>query len=275
MLLKTTEGLRIIKCIDWNIFYLVKTPDESVRAFEELERSSMIFYDHLPLDKDILKALGELSINYVFQPIFLPDGKTVYSWEALMRPDGMTVTELIEDYTKKDKLHVLEVATFFGAMQAYFLRGYDQRVSINSFPSDCMRQEEADVFLEYFGEEIRGRMIIESLEYPYFSKSHWEEKSRSVRYMDNLLSVDDFGSGINDFEKVEIMSPDIVKLDRELISGIDHIIEKQENVKKLVLYFHSKGILVVAEGVEEKEEFEYLAGLGVDLFQGYYLARPA
>lgn len=35
------------------------------------------------------------------------------------------------------------------------------------------------------------------------------------------------------------------------------------------------GKLVVAEGVETKEEFDYLVGLGADLFQGYYLARPA
>ncbi len=235
----------------------------------------MIYYDHLPLDKDILQALGELSINYVFQPIFKPDGKTIYAWEALMRPTDMTVTELIEEYGRRDKLHVLEVATFFGAMQAYFLRGYEQRVSINSFPSDCMRGEEADAFLEYFGEEIRGRMIIENLEYPYFSLEHWIEKQRSVRFMDNLLAVDDFGSGINDIERVDIMEPDIVKLDRELISGIDHDSEKQDNVRKLVFRFHSKDILVVAEGVEEKEEFDYLVGLGVDLYQGYYLARPA
>ncbi|MCR5475892.1 MAG: EAL domain-containing protein [Lachnospiraceae bacterium] len=235
----------------------------------------MIYYDHLPLDEDILKALGELSINYVFQPIFHPDGKTVYAWEALMRPTGMTVTELIGDYTKKDKLHVLEVATFFGAMQAYFLRGYDQRVSINSFPSDCMRDEEADVFLEYFGEEIRGRMIIENLEYPFFSLEHWKAKKASVKHMDNLLAVDDFGSGINDIERVEIMLPDIAKLDRELIAGIDHMTKKQENVKKLLPYFHEKNILVVAEGVEQKEEFEYLTGIGVDLFQGFYLAEPA
>ena len=235
----------------------------------------MIYYDHLPLDRDILKALDELSISYVFQPIFLPDGKTVYAWEALMRPTEMTVTDLIEDYTRRDKLHVLEVATFFGAMQEYFLRGYDQRVSINSFPSDCMRSEEAEVFLEYFGEEIRGRLIVENLEYPSFSSEHWKVKSESVRYMENLLAVDDYGCGINDSEMVDIMSPDIVKLDRTLISGIDHILEKQENVKNLVLGFHSRGILVVAEGVEEKEEFDYLVGIGVDLYQGYYLARPA
>ena len=235
----------------------------------------MINFDHLPLDTDILTALRELSINYVFQPIFRPDGKTVYAWEALMRPTEMTVTELIADYTKKDKLHVLEVATFFGAMQAYFQRGYEQRVAINSFPSDCMKQEEADVFLDYFGERIRSRMIIENLEYPYFSPEHWIEKKRSVESMDNLLAADDFGTGLNNLDLIEFMSPHIVKLDSEVISGIDHISEKQENVKSLVYHFHSQDILVVAEGIEEKEEFEYLVGLGIDLYQGYYLARPA
>ena len=235
----------------------------------------MISFDHLPLDPDILKALRDLSINYVFQPIYLPDGKTVYAWEALMRPTDMTVTELIEEYSKKDKLHVLEVATFFGAMQAYFTRGYEQRVAINSFPSDCMKQEEADVFLEFFGDKIRGRMIIENLEYPYFSPEHWKEKSRSVNHMDNLLAADDYGTGITDLELIEQMSPHIVKLDRELISGIDHTTEKQEKVKELVNLFHSKGIMVVAEGIEEKEEFDYLVSLGVDLYQGYYLGRPA
>ena len=235
----------------------------------------MINFDHLPLHTDILKALRELSINYVFQPIFLPDGKTVYAWEALMRPTDMTVTDLIADYAQKDQLHILEVATFFGAMQAYFQRGYEQKVAINSFPSDCMKPAEADVFLGCFGEKIRGRMIIENLEYPYFSTAHWKEKKRSVQNMDNLLAADDFGTGINNLELIEHMSPDIVKLDRELISGIDHISEKQENVKNLVEMFHSKEIKVVAEGVEEKEEFECLQGLGVDLYQGYYLARPA
>ena len=235
----------------------------------------MIYYDHLPLDEDILEALKQLSIDYVFQPIFQADGKTVYAYEALMRPTDMTVTELIEKSIKMDKIHVMEVATFFGAMQAYQLRGYAQRVAINSFPCECMRQEEADAFWEYFGDEIRGRMIIENLEYPYFSKEHSLEKKRSVNSMNNYIAIDDFGTGINNLDIVNMLEPEIVKLDRELISGIDHLPEKQENVTSLVLYFHSKNMLVVAEGIEEKAEFDYLVGIGVDLFQGYYLARPA
>ena len=235
----------------------------------------MIYYDQLPLDREILEALSKFKINYVFQPIFYPDGKTVYSWEALMRPKDMTITELVKKSIEEDKTHVMEVATIFGAMQAYQLRGYQEKVSINSFPCESMSQAEADAFLEYFGGEIRGRMIIENLEYPYLSMERFVEKNRSIRAMNNLISIDDFGTGINDIEIVELITPDIVKLDRELISEIDNSSEKQKKVEDLVLLFHSKNMLVVAEGIEQKSEFDYLVGIGVDLFQGYYLAMPA
>ncbi|MBO4775315.1 MAG: EAL domain-containing protein [Lachnospiraceae bacterium] len=234
----------------------------------------MICFDHLALSEDILTALRELNIDYVFQPIYEKDKKTVYAWEALMRPQNVTVTDLIAKYQGIDKLHVIEVATFFGAMQAYFLRGYEERVAINSFPSDCMKPEEAQAFWEYYGDEIRGRMIIEILEYPFFSLEHWLEKNRSVRNMNNLFSLDDYGSGINNIEKVDFIKPDIVKIDRSLISFIDQKPELQESVKKSIELFHERGIKVVAEGIEREEEFNYLVSIGTDLFQGYYLARP-
>ena len=43
----------------------------------------------------------------------------------------------------------------------------------------------------------------------------------------------------------------------------------------MVLEFHKGGLQVVAEGVERKEEYEYLLGIGIDLYQGFYFARPA
>ena len=86
----------------------------------------MIYFDDLPLSEDILAALSELKIEYVFQPIFYPDGKTIYAREALMRPHDKDVMELITEYQEQDKLHILEVATLFGATQAYFMRGYKE-----------------------------------------------------------------------------------------------------------------------------------------------------
>ena len=128
----------------------------------------MIYFDHLQLSESILQALSLIKIDYVFQPIFYKDGKTVFAREALMRPTGTTVTKLIREYMEIGQLHILEIATFFGAMQAYLLRGYDEIISINSFPSECFTPEEGKVFFEYFG-DISGQMIVEILEYPYLS----------------------------------------------------------------------------------------------------------
>lgn len=233
----------------------------------------MIYYDDLPLEKDILQALGELTINYVFQPIFEADGKTIFAREALMRPTNMTVMELIDEYTKLDKLHILEVATFFGAMQEYLLRGYDEHISMNSFPSEYFTLSEQKAFADYYG-NMNGVGIIEMLEYPYISQEAVQAKIEATSRQDLWIAIDDFGVGLSDMEAVEMYNPKIIKLDRVLISDIDHIPEKQENVKALVNEFHLRDMLVVAEGVEQKAEFDYLVEIGVDLFQGYYLAMP-
>lgn len=234
----------------------------------------MIYFEHLPLDKDIMAALSELKIDYVFQPIFYPDGKRIYAYEALMRPAGRNVMELIEEYTKLDKLHVLEVATFWGATQAYFLRGYTEKLAVNSFPCECFSAEEARVFVDYFGDE-QNKMIIEMLEYPRFDLSMSLAKKQVAAIGDSQIALDDYGTGINDMTMVNELGPNIIKIDRSLLSGIDINSQKQQNCKEIIEKMHKLGILVIAEGVETKEEFDYLVNLGADLFQGYYLAKPA
>lgn len=234
----------------------------------------MIYYNELPLAPEILKALEELEINYVFQPIFYPDGKTIFAHEALMRPQGTTVVDLIEEYTKRDELHVLEVATFWGATQAFFLRGYKEKLSINSFPCECFSKEETQVFVDYFGSD-RNRLIIEQLEYPTFDLDIAMKKKAVAAVGDSMLALDDYGAGINDMDMVKLMEPHIVKLDRTLISDIDTNVIKQKYVMDTIEKLHDLGGKIVAEGVETKEEFDYLVNAGVDYLQGYYLARPA
>lgn len=236
----------------------------------------MIYFDHLDLSESILQALSLLEIDYVFQPIFLNDGKTVYAREALMRPHGTTVTELIDEYTELGQLHILEIATFFGAMQAYELRGYTEKVSINSFPSECFTEAEGKVFNDYFGNsDIMDRMIIEILEYPEISVEKSVLKSQHAKQYRNILAIDDYGTGISDMSAVNLMEPQIVKLDRSLISDIDKDVYKQANVTEIIDLLHSQKRKIVAEGIERKEEFDYLVSLGIDYFQGYYLARPS
>lgn len=234
----------------------------------------MIYFEHLPLEPEILDALAKLQIDYVFQPIFMPDGKTIYAREALMRPVGKTVIELIEEYTNRNELHILEVATFWGATQAYFLRGYTEKLSVNSFPCECFSTAETKIFIEYFGED-KEVLIIESLEYPAFDMKASLKKKKVAAVGSSQLALDDYGVGINNMEMVKLLEPQIVKIDRSLLSGIDQNDAKKENVKNIIDTMHSMDKKIVAEGVETKEEFEYLRSIGADLFQGYYLARPS
>lgn len=235
----------------------------------------MVDYSQVHLGRQMQEELEKLHIRYVFQPIFKRDGKTIFAYEALMRPENTTVDRLIEQYTKEGKLHFLEVATFIGAVQSYLERGYQEYVTINSFPSEGFTEEEKKQFDEMFP-DFRDRAIIEILEYPALCMDDLEGKEKPKQHREDfLLAIDDFGNGNHTtLQSIDIYHPNIVKLARELVNGVNADFEKLLNIENAVEEFHKHGILVVAEGIETWEEFECLKHLGVDLFQGYYLGMP-
>ncbi|WP_242839333.1 EAL domain-containing protein [Oribacterium sp. P6A1] len=116
--------------------------------------------------------------------------------------------------------------------------------------------------------------MVETLEYPVFDHVASAYKRKQTSQFNNLLSLDDFGSGLNTCEIAEFMKPDIIKLDRSLLIGIDSNKEKQANCDHIISAAHNHGVKIVAEGIETKAEFECMKQLGSDFFQGYYLGMP-
>lgn len=233
----------------------------------------MVDFQKIPLEDAIKEELARLQIDFVFQPIYYSDGKTIYAYEALMRPENKNIARLIEEYEQMGKLHVLEVATFFGALQVYEERGYTQYVCLNSFPSECFTEHENLVFNEYFSES-KKKGIVEILEYPISTMDNWLVKKEMLEKKHVRTAIDDFGSGYNNMDAVNLFKPHIVKLDRSLITGIEKDPERQSTCRKFISYFKDKEMQVLAEGVETEEEFECLREMGADLFQGYYLGIP-
>ena len=91
----------------------------------------MIAYEKLPLDNEVKAALEGLEIEYVFQPIFYKDCVRIYAYEALMRPKKMTVGQLIDEFARDEKLHILEVATFFLVQHRRILSGDIRNISVS------------------------------------------------------------------------------------------------------------------------------------------------
>ena len=235
----------------------------------------MINFKEMQLSDELHSVLDNLEIRFAFQPIFRLKDMYLIGYEALMRPKDMTPLEFIDEYSKKGDLHTVELATLFGAWQAYRERSYDTLLSINSFPEECMTDTEEAVFHACFP-ETQTNMILEILEYTTLNHEKWEIKKNQLKERQIRTVLDDFGTGNNvEVSVVDTFDAIMVKLDRTLIADIDSDSEKQKKVISYINEFHNKGVLVLAECVETESELNYLKSVGVDFAQGYYLGRPA
>lgn len=234
----------------------------------------MINFRELPFHTDDLKELEKLNIKFVFQPIYDARNLKLVAYEALMRPEGKSPLELIAEYEKEGKLHTLEVATCFGSAIEYRKRGYTKNICINSFPCEALSEEEMKLYFDHFP-DMEGKIIVEIVEYTELNKSRWGIKKEEIKGYDMKISLDDYSTGNNDITAVDFFNPHYVKLDRSLISEIDKDESKQQKVIELINKFHERAIEIVAEGVETKEEYDFLRNCtDVDYLQGYYLAMP-
>ena len=96
----------------------------------------------------------------------------------------------------------------------------------------------------------------------------------SYRRMGFATALDDFGAGHAGLSLLSRFQPDIIKLDMELVRGIDASLPRRMIVEGLIAMFARMRITVVAEGIETVAEYEALRDMGVRYMQGYLLARP-
>ena len=88
------------------------------------------------------------------------------------------------------------------------------------------------------------------------------------------IAVDDDGRGLEGFRHILNLQPDIIKLHRTLVGGIDRDPARRAHAGALVQFGKSQGCELIAEGVETASELSTLKALGVTRMQGYFLRRP-
>lgn len=120
-----------------------------------------------------------------------------------------------------------------------------------------------------------SRVILELTEhlkvqdYPRLSAQLTPLRRQGVR-----LAIDDTGAGISSLTHVLKLAPDVIKLDREITSGIDLDPVRRALTSALVTFAAESGALVVAEGIETDAELTMLRDLGIVYGQGFHLGRP-
>lgn len=87
-------------------------------------------------------------------------------------------------------------------------------------------------------------------------------------------AIDDFGAGYAGLNFLADIRTDIIKLDMALIRNIEQDKIRQAIIKGILQVCTELATVVIAEGVETVEELQVLQSFGIELFQGYYFARP-
>jgi EAL domain-containing protein (putative c-di-GMP-specific phosphodiesterase class I)/DNA-binding NarL/FixJ family response regulator len=95
-----------------------------------------------------------------------------------------------------------------------------------------------------------------------------------IREMGAHLAIDDVGSGFSGLGHVVRLGPDLVKLDRTLVTDVNSDPTRRALIARLVSFAQEVGIEIVAEGVETEPELDSLRLLGVPYGQGFFLGRP-
>ena len=119
------------------------------------------------------------------------------------------------------------------------------------------------------------KIIFEFTESESLDVAHLLNILRTYRDMGFLTAVDDFGAGYAGLSLLAKFQPDLVKLDMDLIRGIDADKARRIITSNVLHMLDDLGIRAVCEGVETIDELTVLTDMGVTFVQGYLLARPA
>ena len=151
----------------------------------------------------------------------------------------------------------------------------DKHIFINSIPGYFIEGKDKEQLVKQYSDQL-SRCTIEITER---DETTAEEISRIMNLTDQgepcQFAVDDYGTGYSNIVNLLRYKPNVIKIDRYLITEIQNDVNKQMFVKNTVEFAEQNNIQCLAEGVETKEEMETVISYGVDLIQGYYTAMPS
>lgn len=228
------------------------------------------------------KASLPLEITMAFQPIFdFTDGR-VFAYEALVRGKGGESAgavlaaidpKMLYRFDQECRMEAIKLAgRLFPADEA-------TKLSINFMPNAvyeptaCIRASLVAAKRANFSAD---RLMFEFTETErMLDVEHVQRILDAYRQLGFTTAIDDFGAGYSSLKLLADLRADLVKIDMSLVRGIDGSWPRQAIVGRIVQLTADLGMRCIAEGIETAQELETLRGLGINLVQGYLLARPA
>ncbi len=224
------------------------------------------------------EALG-FDFSMALQPIVNTSTGTVFAQEALVRgPNGEGAGEVFRHVNDANRYR-FDQACRVKAIKLAAELDINALLSINFMPNAVYRPERCirttlDAAQRY-GFPIE-QIIFEVTESERVDDhAHLRNIIQHYQALGFKTAIDDFGAGYSGLNLLAEMQTDLIKLDLGLVRNIHQDRARQAIIRGTVQVCRDLGIAVIAEGIECQEELKVLQEFGIELFQGFYFARPA
>jgi EAL domain-containing protein (putative c-di-GMP-specific phosphodiesterase class I) len=233
----------------------------------------------------LLAMMQERRITSYFQPIVHANAPSeVYGHEALLRgvaADGTLVppSRLFDTARGAGLMFQLDLAARRAAIATAASHALQGKLFVNFAPTaiydpaSCLRSTVAAIDTAGIS---RSDVVFEIVE---TERAHDPAHLRRIldyyRGAGFRIALDDVGSGYSSLNLIHLLRPDVLKLDMELVRGVDEDPYKARIAANLLDVATSLGIDALAEGIETQGELEWVREHGAKFVQGYLIAKPA
>lgn len=223
------------------------------------------------------EAIG-FDFTFAFQPIVDASAGSVHSYEALVRGPREESAGSILARVHDGNRYRFDQACRVKALTLATDLGLDTKLNINFLPNAVYRPEAC--IRTTLGAARRlgfptDRIVFEVIESENVADAaHLANIFLEYKRLGFATAIDDFGAGYAGLNLLADYQPNYIKLDINIIRGIDVRTTRQAIVRGIISVCNDLGIAIVAEGVETEAEFAWLDRAGIVLFQGYLFARP-
>ena len=241
-------------------------------------------YDPKDQGSDIITKVESDLILYVQPKINIQEGGYISGYEVLSRlyDEQLGIIEpnnflhYIDTLDKKLVFNWLVIEKIFRFLENSIEVGAYHNFSVNVDPDVLGHKDFVNKFdrLAKSHNVDVGFVTIELTEDSQIESSKLYFNIAQLKLLGVRFSLDDFGKGYSNLDRVDRIPFDEVKIDLNLIAKVRNSEKEKELVVSILHYIKDKGCNVVAEGVEDKDTNDFLKFVGFHEAQGYYHAMP-
>ena len=265
--------------------YTAKASKTQRFSFFKTEMESIIF-NHFNLLNDFPEALIKKELQLHFQPFYSIKENNLFGFECLIRWHHCERGLLMPD----DFLPILKDTEYMPVLEEWILEEGIKRcqqlcelsarplifainLSADTFMSAKLIQKISAMLITY---QVDPKNIyIEIVEDTLISNIDAAiTRIKELQYLGIKVSMDDFGVGYSSLNYLRRLPANNIKIDRSFVSEILHDETSQKLLASLIDLLINIGKTVTAEGIETKEQLEWLKQHGCHIGQGYYFSKP-